>query len=119
MKCAQVGGFCLLLSLATVQSAPAEPVLFSTLADGDTYNPFFSFAIGGPHNVRQAQQFMPTAEGRVSSLELGLVLSRTDNVLALLLTNDDNQPGSVIDSFLFSGNPAPRRTAKADRFHSQ
>lgn len=114
MKCAQVFGLCVFLSLATVQAASAEPVLFSTLADGDTYDPSFTFNIGGPIPIRQAQLFTPTAEGRLNSLELGLVLfSGADRVVAELLTNVDNQPGSVIESFLFSGLPLDRRSGES------
>ena len=115
MKCAQVFGFCVFLSLATVQAASAEPVLFSTLAAGDTYNTNFIFTIGGPvQPIRQAQLFTPTAEGRVNTLELGLVLfSGADRVVAELLTNVDNQPGSVIESFLFTGLPLERGSGQS------
>jgi hypothetical protein len=86
--------------------ASADPVLFSTLGIGDSYNVNGLFTIGFDFNIRQGQLFMPTADGRLSSLELGLALFEgADLVSAQLRANVGNQPGTIIETFMFSGIP--------------
>jgi hypothetical protein len=114
MKVAQVVAVCLVLSFVGARAASAESVLFSALAEGDTYNTNFTFTIGGPADIRQAQVFTPTAEGRLTSLELALALfSGADRVVAEILTNVSNQPGSIIDTFVFSGLPLDRGSGQS------
>jgi hypothetical protein len=38
MKLAEVLAFCVVVSFVTAQPGSAEPVLFSSLAEGNTYN---------------------------------------------------------------------------------
>lgn len=95
MKLVEVLAFCVVVSFVTAQPGSAEPVLFSSLAEGDTYNTNFTFTIGGPADIRQAQMFTPTTEGRLTSLELALALfSGTDRVVAEILTNVSNHAES-------------------------
>jgi hypothetical protein len=89
-----------------VRVVSADPVIFSTLGIGDSYNVNGAFTIGSHFNIRQGQLFKPTADGRLSGLDLGLVLFEgADVVTAQLRANVDNQPGTVIETFMFSGIP--------------
>ena len=107
MKCPGVFPLCALFALGIVRVASADPVIFSTLGPGDSYNPNFTFGIY--HELQQGQQFRPTADGQLSTLELGLTLFRgADHVAAQLLTDNNGQPGALIESFTFSGIPLNR-----------
>src|ERR1700752_2216341 len=103
MNYVRVVSFCAILAFGSVRAASADPVIFNSFGPGDTYNLNSVYAIGGPTHFEQGQLFRAVMEGRLTRLDIAMTVLTRGEVIVDLMTDNDNSPGLVIESFSFPG----------------
>ena len=93
----------LLLSGIITATVMASPI-YSTFGPGDTYDISLGYSVGGLQDSITAAPFTPASGAILGSIELAVWYSYGTNQLTIDLTSDSSGlPGSIIESFAFSG----------------
>lgn len=103
-----------ILSCAFIVSASvarADPIIFSNLGPGDTYDDRAAWTVGGPFSaaddaVAIGQSFAPAADVTFDAVEVALTWITGTNAATISLMSDlGGHPGTVLESFQFADLP--------------
>ncbi|MDE2213837.1 MAG: PEP-CTERM sorting domain-containing protein [Candidatus Omnitrophica bacterium] len=79
-------------------------IIYSNIFGTPGYDTTIGWTIGSPGNYEQGDAFTPTANYTLTNIELAAGnFSGTNGINVQLMTDNSGQPGSILESFSFSG----------------